>query len=264
MENIADAIYEEVIARQSSKRMKIKTLLKQFGYWRRTEEITTIITELLDQRGLVMNPSLMKLGKHWEQGLDDWIYISEKVQKEETQPKKINIQLPENWNEDNWFDNVVSKTFRTEKEVENKFIIPLLYKLGYSEDDRYDAMTISAAHGSRQTQLEIDFALFDEETEELNNQVLLVVEAKKEHRLTRRTELENAQRQVKSYSVWLGCHYGLITDSKTIQVLDLMPNIGGLEIIFECQREELKENFEKLYNLIGKKVLKEYYLNLVS
>lgn len=51
--------------------MKIKTLLKQFGYWRRTEEITTIITELLDQRGVVMNPSLMKLGKHWEQGLDD-------------------------------------------------------------------------------------------------------------------------------------------------------------------------------------------------
>ena len=101
--------------------------------------------------------------------------------------------------------------------------------------------------------------MFDSDSEELENQVLLVVEAKKEHRLVKQAELEKAQRQTKSYSVWLGCHFGLITDSRTIQVLDLMPNIGGMEVLFECSREELKDKFEELYQLTSKKILSKYY-----
>lgn len=265
MEKVVETLWQEVASKQQPKRMKIKTLLKHFGYKKRSDDNTTRITEFLSEKGMRINPSLMRLGEQWEQSIEDWVYISERTQKPENIPLNTFLYpLPENWNEDFWFDSLETKEFRTEKEVETKFILPLLAKLGYRENDRFDAMPVNAAHGSRKTTLEIDFALFDEESEELNNQVLLVVEAKKEYRLTKQAELEKAQRQVKSYSVWLGCHFGLVTDSRTVQVLDLMPTIGGMEVLFECSRAELKEKFSGLYNLIGKERLRDYYLKLLS
>ena len=265
MEEIVKTICAEVREKSYPKRMKIKTLIKQVGYKKRSEYNTTLIMELFNKNDVQINPSLMKLGDRWEQSMEDWIYISERSSNISIKSdKNLKYSLPDNWNDDGWFDTILSKSFRTEKEVETKFILPLLAKLGFNEDDRYDAMPVSAAHGSRKTTLEIDFAMFDIDTEELTNQVLLVVEAKKEHRLVKQAELENAQRQTKSYSVWLGCHFGLVTDSRTIQVLDLMPNIGGMEVVFECERVDLKENFLKLYNIISKQKLNEYYLQLVS
>ncbi|NDW11078.1 type I restriction enzyme HsdR N-terminal domain-containing protein [Dysgonomonas sp. 520] len=172
-------------------------------------------------------------------------------------------KLPENWNADEWFDKIQAKVFRTEKEVETKFILPLLTQLGYNEDDRYDAMLIEGAEGSRKVSLEIDFAMFANETEEIKEQTILIVEAKKEHRLTKQVEIEKAQRQARSYAIWTGCKFGLITDSRTIQVLDIMPNIGSYKVLFECQRSELKNRFEELYNLVGKERLRDYYLELV-
>jgi hypothetical protein len=258
MESIAKQLSKEVDDCEYPKRMKIKTLLSHFGYKKRSDDNTTLITESLSNEMVQMHPSIMRLGNHWELTLDDWVYLSRKEKKEKIEVKDESV-LPNNWNNDSWFDSLQNKEFRTEKEVETKFILPLLEKLGFVEDDRYDAMPVNAAHGSRSTILEIDFAMFDSDSEELENQVLLVVEAKKEHRLVKQAELEKAQRQTKSYSVWLGCHFGLITDSRTIQVLDLMPNIGGMEVLFECSREELKDKFEELYQLTSKKILSKYY-----
>lgn len=247
--------------------MKIKTLLKHFGFQKRSIYNTTVITELLFNKGLVINPSLMRLGEHWEQTTEEWVYISERntaPYSEDIANDNITPPFLENFNSDGWFDDLQTKEFRTEKEVETKFILPLLTRLGYSENDRFDAMPVNAAHGSRKAVLEIDFALFDDETELLNNQVLLVVEAKKEFRLTKKGELEKAQRQTKSYSIWLGCHFGLVTDSRTIQVLDLMPNIGGIEVLFECERADLKNRFKEMYEIIGKDRLRNYYLKYIQ
>ncbi len=262
MESTAKLLRQEVEGCEYPKRMKIKTLLSHFGYKKRSDDNTTLITEALADEMVQMHPSIMRLGNHWELTLDDWVYLSKKENKKLSTSLEKDI-LPTDWNSDGWFDSIQDKEFRTEKEVETKFILPLLRKLGFTEDDRYDAMPVNAAHGSRSTILEIDFAMFDSESEELENQVMLVVEAKKEHRLVKKAELGKAQRQTKSYSVWLGCHFGLITDSRTIQVLDLMPNIGGMEVIFECNREELKTKFEELYQITSKDLLSKYYKRLM-
>jgi hypothetical protein len=262
MESTAKQLRKEVEGCEYPKRMKIKTLLSHFGYKKRSDDNTTLITESLANEMVQMHPSIMRLGSHWELTLDDWVYLSKK-EKKELSANSIENTIPDNWNTDGWFDSLQDKEFRTEKEVETKFILPLLEKLGFVEDDRFDAMPVNAAHGSRSTILEIDFAMFDSGSEELENQVLLVVEAKKEHRLIKQAELEKAQRQTKSYSVWLGCHFGLITDSRTIQVLDLMPNIGGMEVLFECSREELKSKFEELHQLTSKTTLSKYYRALM-
>lgn len=125
-------------------------------------------------------------------------------------------------------------------------------------------MIINTCHGSKQTSLEVDFALFNSGNENLDGQTLLVAEAKKEERLYKKVELDKAQKQVKSYAIWLSCHFGLVTDSKTIQVIDLFPSINGMNIIFECNREALKENFVNLYNIISKTALTKYYEKLIT
>lgn len=182
---------------------------------------------------------------------------------EEKEVISFAYQLPDDWNADDWFDKIQEKEYRTEKEVETKFILPLLTRLGYTEDDRFDAMPTSIPHGSKKLSMEIDFAMFVSEEEELTDYPVLLVEAKKEKRLSKQVELQGAQLQLKSYAIGTGCRFGLVTDSQTVQVLDLMPNIGAYKVLFECQRSELKDGFLELYNFIGREKLKEYYTGLI-
>lgn len=111
--------------------------------------------------------------------LDDRVYLLERTkEKEIIDNTYVNNDIYDYMN-DPWFDEVLTKNFRTEKEVENKFILPLLSRIGYNDDDRYDGMIINASHGSKQTILEVDFALFDSSNENLIGQTLLIAEAKK-------------------------------------------------------------------------------------
>jgi hypothetical protein len=261
-EEIADTIAKDVLQNDKGKRIKVRTLLKYFKYEKRTEENSAIITDLLAERNIILNPSIMKFGNEWKLKLDDRVYLIERS-KDERDLIKVNSKIENKISiKDSWFDDVLEKVFRTEKEVENKFIIPLLSRLGFSDDDRYDGMRINTCHGSKKTVLEIDFALFNSENEILTGQTLLVAEAKKEERLYKAIELENAQKQVKSYAIWLSCHFGLVTDSHTIQVIDLFPNINGMKVIFETNRKHLKRDFDKLYSICSKESLTTYYENL--
>jgi hypothetical protein len=258
-EEIADKLAKDVLDNQKPKRIKVRTLLGHFDYEKRTEENSTRITQLLSDRNIFLNPSIMKLGETWQLKLEDRVYLSENKE-EDRISETINYEIEiYDYKSDVWFDEILNKQFRTENEVENKFILPLLSRLDYTDDDRFDGMTINAAHGSRPTVLEVDFALSNHENENLEGQILLVVEAKKEDRLYKQVELDKAQKQVKSYAIWLGCRFGLVTDSKTLQIIDLFPRINEMKVIFECKREELKDNFEKFYKLISKKSLTEYY-----
>jgi len=262
-DKIADKLANDVLSDRKPKRIKVRTLLGYFNYEKRTEENATKITELLADRNILLNPSIMKFGDSWQLKLDDRVYLSERaeIREENNENKEVEIY---NYKSDPWFEEVLTKKFRTEKEVENKFILPLLKRLGFNDDDRYDGMIVNAAHGSKQTTLEVDFALFNSENENLEGQPLLVAEAKKEDRLYKQVELEKAQRQVKSYAVWLSCHFGLVTDSKSIQVIDLFPSIKGMKVIFDCKRENLKEKFFGLYKLVSKTSLTNYYEQLLK
>ena len=261
-ENIADSLASEVLINGKSKRIKVRTLLGHFGFEKRNENNATKITELLFERKILLNPSIMKFGDSWQLKLDDSVYLLDRTNEFREEPNKTaNIEIYD-YNSDNWFDEVLTKQFRTEKEVENKFIIPLLQRLGYSEEDRYDGMRVPASHGSKPTNYEVDFALFNSKNEKLEGQPLLVVEAKKEYRLQKQVELDHAKNQVKSYALWCSCHFGLVTDSQTIQVIDVFSSIRRMEVIFECQRESLKENFHELYKLICKASLTIYYEGL--
>jgi len=261
MKKIANEIATEILEKGKPKRIKVRTLIKKFGFLKRSEESSRKITQILTKFEIYLNPSIMKIGEIWKLSLDDKVSLSHEIkEKKSTAEYKLNT----NFKDDKWFDQLNNKVYRTEREVETKFIIPLISKLNYSENDRYDGMTFTAYNGSRPTILETDCSLFDAENDSLDNQVLLVVEAKKENRLVKEVELAKAQKQTKSYAIWLSCHFGLVTDGRKIQVLNLFPSIGGMNVLFDCHISELKERFNELYNLIGKERLVEYYENLIN
>jgi len=239
------------------KRLKFRTLLSKFGYAKRTDNNTAEITHLLTAKGLTINPPIVRLGESWEMTLGDWIYLSYNVP---VVPQKE--PLPPRWNADGWFDRIATLELRTEKEVEIKFIVPLLQRLGYVEDDRYDGMPVPAAHGSRDTTLIIDFALFNSENLKIRHQPLLTVEAKREGRLVKQRELMNAHNQAKSYCLWTQCDHFMITDSRTVQAFNITRAGFGVPAppLFECGRKELPSRFGELYSLISKETLTRYYL----
>jgi len=250
----------------ASKKLRIRTLLKKFGYKKRSDSNTAKISAALDGVSLTISPPIMRFGDEWGLSTEDWVYLSSpKVpDKVDKQVDSMNVPSTQAWNADGWFDRIVLSALRTEKEVEIKFIVPLLSKLGYSDDDRYDGMPIRAAYGSRATTLVIDFALFNAELESLRNQPLLTVEAKHEHRLVKTKEVTAAHNQAKSYSLWTQRDFFIVTDSRLLQVFELTRRgLQGPEPevpVFSCERVELKEQFPKLYSLVSKEVLTQHYL----
>lgn len=243
-----------------SRRMKLRTLLDRFGYVKRSDPNTAAITTALSDLGISLNPPIVRFGEHWEITMEDWIYLSDASK--EVKPLKLKPSVSgEPWKHDPWFDKIAGYELRTEKEVEIKFVVPLLARLGYGDDDRFDGMPVPAAHGSKGTTLVIDFALFDSSIEGLRHQPLLTVEAKKENRLKKRKEILNAHNQAKSYCLWTQCDFFLITDSKTVQAFHIARgNLADLKPLFVCERHELKSKFGGLHAIISREVLSAYYL----
>lgn len=244
-----------------TRRLKLRNLLSKFGFKRRSDSNTARITQLLSDTGLTINPPIVRFGEEWGIEYNDWVYLSIDVPQEPEAPSPLPT-----WNADGWFDRIARLNLRTEKEVETKFIIPLLTRLGYSEDDRYDAMSIPIFIGSKKTTLVIDFALFNSSLSELQKQPLLTVEAKREGKLTRRKELEAAHNQAKSYCLWTQCDYFMITDSRTVQIFHVAHGgyLVGLKPLFACERSELVDCFGELYARISKEALTKYYMAKIS
>ncbi len=260
---ITGAMCEDISSSHAGvKRLKLRSLLRKFGYVKRSDSNTAEITQLLNRFGISINPPIVRFGADWALGVNDWIYLSTRdgdtLSSGASEPS---ISVPVDWNEDAWFDRIEHHELRTEKEVEIKFIVPLLAKLGYSECDRYDGMPVPAAHGSRATTLVIDFALFNSDVEALRNQPLLTVEAKRENRLTKATEIRNAHNQAKSYCLWTQCDYFMVTDSRTVQVFHVARGgLDGPSPLFSCSRQDLKSQFGVLHQLVSKEVLTRHYL----
>lgn len=244
-----------------SRRLKLKTLLAKFGYEKRSDLNTSSITQAMGSAGIALNPPIVRFGDDWGITMEDWIYLSDSSSAKSPFPKVTTKASIAKVVQDPWFNRIANMNLRTEKEVEIKFIVPLLAKLGYDDDDRFDGMPVPAAHGSRETTLVIDFALFNSSIEALCHQPLLTVEAKKENRLKKREELLRAHNQAKSYCLWTQCDYFMVSDSKSIQAFHIARGrINELDPIFSCERHELKDRFAKLYEILSKEVLTKHYL----
>jgi hypothetical protein len=245
-----------------AKRMKLRSLLKRFGYVKRSDKNTAAITSLLDKSGVAITPAIVRLGEEWELDYEDWVYLAPvKANSAVVRPMASSSPAPAGFNADGWFSRIQSLDLRSEREVETKFIIPLLVRLEYSEDDRFDGMAVYAAIGSKPTRLVIDFALHNDGVKALKSQPILIVEAKRKEQLAKAGDIEQARNQARSYALWTRCEHYLITDGRILQLHHVQHWAPGGQALFSCERRELGPRFGELHALASRDRLTSHYLS---
>jgi hypothetical protein len=244
---IAQALaYDVYSAATDSKRLKLRKLLAKFGYEKRSDTNTAETTKALSEAGLAVNPPLVRYGDNWDITTEDWIYLF--IAKDSVKSVIRGISPPRDWNSDGWFDKVASLLLRTEKEVEIKFVAPLLNHLGYSDEDRFDGMPVPAAHGSRGSTLIINHAAFNSQLDALKAPLLMTIEAKRDGYLSKSRQLHQAHDQAKSYCYWTQCNFFMVTDGQTTHIYRVgRGSHVDIEPLFECERQDLKIRFPELY-----------------
>jgi hypothetical protein len=251
-------------AASESKRLKLRTLLAKFGYEKRSDSNTAEITNALNEAGLAINPPLVRYGDTWEISTEDWIYLST-IKEDFESPTLLASSPSKDWNADGWFDKVASLEFRSEREVEIKFAVPLLSRLGYNDSDRFDGMPVRAAFGSRDTTLVIDHAVFNSELDALSAQPLMTIEAKSDSYLSRSKQLHQAHHQAKSYCFWTQSDFFMVTDGREIHVFRVgHGKFDNIDPLFQSTCQDLKRRFLDLYSLVSKESLSRHYLKKLS
>ncbi|MFC4637691.1 type I restriction enzyme HsdR N-terminal domain-containing protein [Deinococcus hohokamensis] len=229
---------------KKARRILLKTLLKEFGFKVRSPERLQRITEGLTAVRIVLSPELTECER------DGWVTLS-----------LIEPQLPvadadptvtEDFSQDPWFDEIQSKVFASEREVEIRFILPLLERLGYREEDRADGFPVDIVVGVRKTRAEADFVLFDGARRDPGS-ALLVVEAKRSGK-----RLSDAVGQARSYAMFLSSPYYLLTNGDELRVyLYRSPIEADVELLITT-RATLRDAFAELHRLISRPATVEY------
>lgn len=236
---------------KKAKRILCKTLLKECGYQVKTKERAELLMKTFTEAGITVTPGLVECDR------DDWITLTilqPNVPVEDLMPQNnfISEKEIETTVDDLWFSELLTKSFDSEKEVEIRFILPLLERLGYSEEDRADGYQVEIYEGVRKTTKEADFVLFDGRNRSKDN-ALLVIEAKAMGK-----KLSDYIGQARTYAIWLGTPYYLVTNGDEIRVFLYRSPIESDIEVFNGNRKDLRETFRNLYNLISKRAIVEY------
>lgn len=214
---------------KGTRRFRLKTLLRLFGIKVRTQPRLELLESSFQEAGLHSEPTLVSCGR------EDWVSLS-----------LLHKSADSNIGGSTWLDTLASKTFATEKEVEIRFIIPLLDHLGYSEEDRADGCPIEMTIGSRKARGEADFVLYDGRNRSREN-VLLVVEAKRTG-----IRLDPHIDQARSYAMFLGAPYYLVTNGDDLRVFEFKSALETDREVFHGTRSTLKAHWDDLVNIISK------------
>jgi hypothetical protein len=242
MMEIKDAIDNSA---KKSIRLRCKTLLTRFGFLAKTKERSQFLMNKFDKFKILTTPSLFECKR------DDWITLSVTEP-----PVPVSSPIEENFDEENNFakilDEISTKELDTEKGVEIRFILPLLELLGYKEEDRADGYPVNIYEGVRKIVKEADFVLFNGSNRAKDN-ALLVIEAKSVGK-----KLERHINQARSYAIWLGTPYYLVTNGDEIKVYLFRGAIWSDIEVFKSKRLNLKNIFKDLYQFISKEKIIEY------
>lgn len=251
--NEVAALIREAIAAspKKSKRILLKTLLKMFGHKTRQRHWLEAMQQSLVSAGVLVSPKLESVER------DGWVILSvidPSLPVGQFMPALGVAQNTESHADqtDAWLCAVASKVFNSEKEVEIRFVLPLLERLGYTEEDRADGYPVEQIVGVRKTRTEADFVLFNG-LNRSKDSALLVVEAKNVGK-----QLAEHVGQARSYAMFLGTPYFMVTNGNDIRVFLYRSPIESDVEVFKATRADLPKAFPDLYNLISKPAVIEY------
>ena len=249
---VATSIREAIIdSPKKSKRVRLKTLLKMFGHKTRQRHWIEAMDKCITEAGVLISPSLVEAER------DEWIVLSvtdpqlpvgDFTLKDQEDTEGIDKGI----DQDFWLATISLKSFNSEKEVEIRFVLPLLERLGYSEDDRTDGYPVEQIVGVKKTKTEADFVLFNG-LNRSKDSALMVVEAKNIGK-----KLTDHIGQARSYAMFLGTPYFLITNGDDIRVFLYRSPIESDVEVFKSTRRDISSTFSTLFNLVSKKAIIEY------
>jgi len=236
---------------KKSKRVLLKTLLKMFGHKTRQKHWLEAMNKSLQSVGVLMSPPLSEVER------DGWVVLSV------TDPRlPVGDFIPaehggpagaaHDSTPDLWLSTIASRAFNSEKEVEIRFVLPLLERLGYSEEDRADGYPVEQIIGVKKTRTEADFVLFNG-LNRSKDSALLVVEAKNVSK-----NIADHIGQAKSYAMFLGTPYFMVTNGDDIRVFLYRSPIESDVEVFKSTRRDIFSTFPSLFNLISRQAVIEY------
>lgn len=137
-------------------------------------------------------------------------------------------------------------TFTREKDVENLLIIPLIKKLGYSDEEWEPQMYIEI--GNHNKAIIPDFVILPNKTKGKQS-AFAIIEAKLT--IPNQKFLEEVQIQARSYARQLGTRYSVIASKEKIRIYTAKDLYS--EEIFSASWEKLNDadTFSELYKLVG-------------
>lgn len=237
---------------KKSKRVLLKTLLNLFGHKNRKEHSLSDIERTLVAAGVTVMPSLNEVGrKGWVtlSVTDPMIPVGDFSPKSADAVAKGGCPDP---SADPWFSALATQVFNSEREVEIRFVLPLLERLGFSEDDRADGFPVVQVVGVKKSKTQADFVLFNGRNR-TKDSALLVVEAKSIGK-----NLEDHISQARSYAMFLGAPYFLVTNGDEIRAFLYRSPIESDVEVFKAKRQDLTKTFRTLYNVISREAIVEY------
>ena len=244
--DVVSAIHQSVLATPKKKRqLRSSTFWHQFGIKNRTEERVKEIKAALDKHHLMISIDDAEFGKEDKK---DWIRV---IVVEPPLPKlPPGPNLPDGPTptpSDAWFLLMEQRIFESEKEVEFYFIMPLLEKLGYMEDDFAIGYPVEMYEGVRHVTKEADVVVFNGTNRSKEN-TLLVVEAKKSNKII----TDDAIGQARAYSMWLSPPYFVVTNGNEIHVYLFRGAVQSDMLIINLNRNDLRLNWDQLYKTLNK------------
>lgn len=144
-----------------------------------------------------------------------------------------------------WFEELITETYRNEIEVETKFVYPILRLLGYENSELDVRYPINIQVGKNLTRGEADWVIWSDDSTNPVRRIRLVVEAKGETQpLT-----EEVIQQSRSYAFALNAPFYLCTNGRRLMIFR-----RGVEhdvCLLDCKVENLPQRWGDIQELIG-------------
>jgi hypothetical protein len=259
VQDVIEEIFQSILATpKKQRRLRSATFWEKLGFKVRTKERVEMVKTALHQRSLVTNFDDSNFGG---EDKDEWIVISYIAPElpsgviDHEQAPIIDIPIPD----DAWFDLMTHRIFESEREVEYYFIVPLLEKLGYVEDDFVIGFPVQMYEGVNKVKKEADFVLFNGLSRDKND-ALLVVEAKR----TEKIIADDAVGQARAYAMWLSVPYYLVTNGEEIRVYLFRGAVQPDLMLMTFKRPELKNQWAPFYQAINKEAVIAYKAKLLA
>ena len=248
IEKVVEEFHGSILAApKRQRRLRSSTFWNKFGFERRTKERIESVKNVLREKSIILNEN----NDFGSERKNDWIVLTYVEADYLPVIEKVKMIVSEIFTPTNeWFGLMKNRRFKSEREVEYYFILPLLEQLGYQENDFAIGHPVSIYIGSKRINTEADIVVFDGVNHSQKTS-LLVVEAKKSGKILTKDHIG----QVDSYATELSTPYYILTNGDEVRVYLSLAKIQPAVELLNFKQDNLKENWSELYKTLSKKAI---------